>query len=241
MLQVVKFCCCFISCSFCFPFCIFWGFLQLISWDLSLKSLSQWVSLVVFFRQRGFQSVHQCVHVSMCSRCVCVWKYVSVCVCVCVLMRVDELISLNLLALQCGTLSCLLLLKLRLPCSVSFPLSKIGLTIVCVSSVRYVSGNPRTVLLRFCLRLRLRLCLPFSVFTFNYIRRALTRDFFHLPWNRALLLSLSLSRLASSRLVFVCVFFFFWLPPRITFYLRILCLSVLFCFVCLFASSFFAN
>lgn len=111
-------------------------------------------------------------------------------------MRVDELISLSLLALQCGTLSCLLLLKLRLPCSVSFPLSKIGLTIVCVSSVRYVSGNPRTVLLRFCLRLRL--CLPFSVFTFNYIRRALTRDFFHLPWNRALLLSLSLSRLASS-------------------------------------------
>lgn len=93
-------------------------------------------------------------------------------------------------------LSCLLLLKLRLPCSVSFPLSKIGLTIVCVSSVGYVSGNPRTVLL--CLCLRLRLCLPFSVFTFNYIRRALTRDFFHLPWNRALLLSLSLSRLASS-------------------------------------------
>lgn len=35
-------------------------------------------------------------------------------------MRVDELISLSLLALQCGTLSCLLLLKLRLPCSVSF-------------------------------------------------------------------------------------------------------------------------
>lgn len=161
----------------------------------------------------------------MCSRCVCVCVKVCecVCLCVCVLMRVNELISLSLLALQCGTL-----LSLAAQVEVALLrflwLSKIGLTIVCVSSVRYVSGNPRTVLL--CLCLRLRLCLPFSVFTFNYIRRALTRDFFHLPWNRALLLSLSLSRLASSRVVFVCVFFF-WLPPRITFYLRILCLSTL--------------
>lgn len=36
--------------------------------------------------------------------CVKVCKCVYLCVCMCVLMRVDELISLSLLALQCGTL-----------------------------------------------------------------------------------------------------------------------------------------
>lgn len=135
----------------------------------------------------------------MCSRCVCVCESMSVCVFVCVYVCVDACRWAYIIEFV-GSSVRNSLLSLAAQVEVALLrflwLSKIGLTIVCVSSVGYVSGNPRTVLL--CLCLRLRLCLPFSVFTFNYIRRALTRDFFHLPWNRALLLSLSLSRLASS-------------------------------------------
>lgn len=146
------------------------------------------------------------------------------CVCVCVYFDACRwAYIIELLALQCGSL---MSLSSQVgvavsPCAVSFDCRRSALLLSAYHLFRMFRATLALYSFAFAFAFA---CLLAYLLLITFVAR----------WRETFFICLEIEPfffrclcLVSSRLVFFFFVFFFWLPPRITFYLRILCLSAL--------------